>query len=91
MNDIAILEKFEMLPKKYSNKEVTVNFQNGKWHGLDASTCENIGGLESGNTVEVFAEIKPSPCGHYYRIFAVGDIADKILAIQDGTQITVRA
>ncbi len=86
-NDLEVLKKFEILPKLFSGRQVTIEFQIGNVRSAYSEDCEALR-LEHGATVASHVTIDS---GQTFYVYGEREIALKLLYIPKGTTIRARA
>lgn len=86
-NDLDVLKKFEILPKLFSGRQVTIEFSIGNVRSAFTEDCVALH-LEPGATVACQATIDS---GQTFYVYGERDIALGLLSIQKGSTIRARA
>ena len=86
-SDLKILKKFEILPKLFAGRQVTIEFQIGNIRSAFSEDCEALR-LEHGATVASHVTIGS---GQTFYIYGEREIALDLLSIPKGSTIKARA
>jgi len=86
-SDLEVLKKFEILPKLFSGRQVTIEFLIGNVRSAFSEDCEALH-LEHGATVACHATIDS---GQRFFIYGEREIAIKLLSIPKGSTVKARA
>lgn len=85
--DLEVLKKFEILPKLFSGRQVTIEFPIGNVRSAYSEDCEALH-LEHGATVACQATIDS---GQTFYIYGEREIALKLLSMRKGSTVKARA
>ncbi len=82
---LEILRKFKKLPKRYQARSVTVSFKNEDFYSIEAEEL----GLPLGASIRGYLKIQPA--NELFSVYAKDELAEKILDIPKGCEITAEA
>ena len=86
-SDLDVLKKFEILPKLFSGRQVTIEFPIGNVRSAFSEDCEALH-LEHGATVACHVTIDS---GQTFYIYGEREIALKLLSMPKGSTVKARA
>jgi len=87
IDDIEVLKKFEILPKLFSGRQVTIEFPMGNIRSAFTEDCVALH-LEPGATVACQATIDS---GQMFYIYGEREIAIQLLSVPKGSSVKARA